>query len=298
MYRAVPALGDLSSLRAHGDPVLDLSNFKFKRVPSCVCRLLHLEKLYVCENRLRTLPDSISELQGLRTLALDFNKIEDVPVAVCQLTNLTRLYLGNNRLMTLPPELRNLRSLRSLWMENNYFQRFPRELYDLPRLKSLQMGNNQLKTLPSDLQRMGTLRGLWLYGNRFDTFPKVLLCMKGLEILDLDRNKISEFPSLKRLQALRLFSYDHNPVKAPPKVGEEVLVVGEGAAEFLAVREARKERQQKAAEKEAEELTVAAEENRLSSLSCESGEVQPEHQQKVKITKKLQIAGNQTTHKK
>uniref|UniRef100_A0A3B4GFH0 Disease resistance R13L4/SHOC-2-like LRR domain-containing protein n=1 Tax=Pundamilia nyererei TaxID=303518 RepID=A0A3B4GFH0_9CICH len=243
-----------------GDPVLDLSYRKFKRLPSRVCDLMHLEKLYVCGNSLRTLPDSISQLQGLRILALDFNKIEDVPLAVCDLTNLTRLYLGSNRLMSFPPELSNLQNLRCLWMESNYFQRFPRVLYDLPNLKSLQMGDNRLKTLPPDLWRMEALRGLWLYGNRFDTFPKVLLRMKSLEILDLDRNKISEIPSLKRLRALRLFSYDHNPVKEPPIVGEDAVLVGEGAAEFLEMREARKERQRKAAEKEAEELALAGEE--------------------------------------
>ncbi|KAG7245423.1 hypothetical protein INR49_010874 [Caranx melampygus] len=250
----------VEELLESGDPVLDLSYRKFKRLPSRVCGLMHLEKLYVCGNSLRALPDSISQLQGLRILALDFNKLEDVPMAVCQLTNLTRLYLGSNRLMTLPSELSNLQSLRCLWVESNYFLRFPRVLYDLPHLKSLQIGDNRLKTLPPDLWRMEALRGLWLYGNRFDTFPKVLLRMENLEILDLDRNKISEFPSLKRLHALRLFSYDHNPVEDPPKVGEEVLIVGEGAAEFLEAREAKRERRRKAAEREAEELALAGEE--------------------------------------
>uniref|UniRef100_A0A665UBK5 Leucine rich repeat containing 10B n=1 Tax=Echeneis naucrates TaxID=173247 RepID=A0A665UBK5_ECHNA len=243
------------------------------RLPSRVCGLMHLEKLYVCGNSLRTLPDSISQLQGLRILALDFNKLEDVPMAVCELTNLTRLYLGSNRLMTLPPELRNLRSLRCLWVESNYFMTFPRVLYDLPQLKSLQIGDNRLKTLPPDLWRMEALRGLWLYGNRFDTFPKVLLRMENLEILDVDRNKISEFPSLRRLHALRLFSYDHNPVNDPPKVGDEAVIVGEGAAEFLEAREAKKERQQKAAEREAEELALAGEEPVIHGILKNSDQI-------------------------
>ncbi|KAI4825782.1 hypothetical protein KUCAC02_021450 [Chaenocephalus aceratus] len=100
-----------------GDPVLDLAT-----VNSSACR--H-ESLNCCiwrscmfvGNSLRTLPDSISQLKGLRVLALDFNKMEDVPPAVCELTKLTRLYLGSNRLMCLPPELKNLRSLRCLWVE-------------------------------------------------------------------------------------------------------------------------------------------------------------------------------------
>uniref|UniRef100_A0A8C6NM76 Leucine rich repeat containing 10B n=1 Tax=Nothobranchius furzeri TaxID=105023 RepID=A0A8C6NM76_NOTFU len=262
------------------DPVLDLSCRKFKKLPSRVCGLMHLEKLYVCENRLRTVPDSIFQLQGLKTLALDFNKLEDVPLAVCELTGLTRLYLGSNRLMSLPPEIKNLKNLRCLSVESNFFQRFPREVYDLPHLKSLQIGDNRLKTLPPDLTRMEALRGLWLYTNRFETFPNVLLHMKNLEILDLDKNKLSELPSLKRLKCLHLFSYDHNPIKQPPAVGEEVILVGEGAAEFMEIREARKERRRKAAEQEAEELTMAGEEpvihgQNLVSSFCHRQEAGP-----------------------
>uniref|UniRef100_A0A3Q3VYQ4 Disease resistance R13L4/SHOC-2-like LRR domain-containing protein n=1 Tax=Mola mola TaxID=94237 RepID=A0A3Q3VYQ4_MOLML len=260
LIRLTEAFLQVEELLESGDPILDLSYRRFKRLPVRVCRLTHLQKLYVCGNSLRTLPDGVARLQCLRILALDFNKMEDVPPAVCQLTNLTRLYLGSNRLMSLPPELRNLRSLRCLWMESNYFQRFPQELYELPHLKSLQIGDNRLKTLPSDLWRMEALRGLWLYGNRFESFPKVLLRMEHLEILDLDRNKISKFPSLKHLHSLRLFSYDHNPVDGPPRVGEEVLVVGEGAAEFLEERQARKERQGEDAEKEAKEAALAGDE--------------------------------------
>lgn len=83
--------------------------------------------------------------------------------------------------------------------------------------------------------------------------------MEGLEILDLDRNKISEFPSLTHLPNLRLFSYDHNPTEGPPKVGEEVFLVGEGAAEELEARERRIERRmQRQKEREEEEEAAAA----------------------------------------
>ncbi len=248
----------VDELLASGDPVLDLSYYKFRRLPRQVLDLEYLEKLYVCGNRLRDIPKGIMRLQGLRTLALDFNKLEDVPLSVCQLTNLTCLYLGSNRLMSLPAEVRNLQNLRCLWVESNYFQRFPKQLYDLPNLRSLQIGDNRLCTLPSDLWRMESLRGLWLYGNRFQEFPRVLLKMEQLEILDMDRNKILKFPNLHHLPGLRLFSYDHNPVKEPPRVGEEVLIVGEGAEEVLQARERRREAKEQA-EKEAEEAAAAAE---------------------------------------
>ncbi|KAJ8002475.1 hypothetical protein DPEC_G00159300 [Dallia pectoralis] len=248
----------VEELLASGDPVLDLSYKKFRRLPGVICGLNHLEKLYVCGNSLRTVPENIVKLKGLRILALDFNKIEDVPLAICELRNLTRLYLGSNRLVSFPPELRNLQNLRCLWMESNYFTRFPRQLYDLPQLRSLQMGDNRLRSLPPDLCRMEALRGLWLYGNRFTEFPRVLLRMVDLEILDLDKNKITVFPNLRRLPALRLFSYDGNPVEGPPGVGEEVLLVGEGAQEELDDRAYRKAKKEQEA-REREEAALAGE---------------------------------------
>ncbi|KAK3525625.1 hypothetical protein QTP70_001448 [Hemibagrus guttatus] len=241
---------------ASGDPVLDLSHFRLRYLPKEVLGLEHLERLYVCGNRLRTVPDGIVQLQGLRTLALDFNKIDDVPLSMCQLVSLTHLYLGSNRLMSLPPEIKNLQSLRCLWVDSNYFHFFPKQLYELPHLRSLQFGDNKLKALPSDMWRMEALRSLWLYGNRFTEFPQVLLKMEQLEILDLDGNRISKLPSLLNFPALRLFSYDHNPVKRPPLFGEDVVIVGEGAAEALEERE--RKREEERAEREAE--VAAAEE--------------------------------------
>ncbi|KAK7877047.1 hypothetical protein WMY93_032239 [Mugilogobius chulae] len=140
-----------------GDPVLDISYKKFKRLPHRVCGLLHLEKLYLCGNRLRNLPDDLSQLQGLRTLALDFNKMEDVPALF-------------ERTLDLRESLRNV---------------------------------------PQSAAEDGKL-GNPRHGSQQD-------------------NRIPEFKASARAAT---FSYDHNPVEAPPPVREEVLVVGEGAAEF------------------------------------------------------------------
>uniref|UniRef100_H3AI40 Leucine rich repeat containing 10B n=2 Tax=Latimeria chalumnae TaxID=7897 RepID=H3AI40_LATCH len=233
------------------DNMLDLSYKKIKRLPVQLCSFTHLEKLYISNNRIRELPDEFAELVNLRILALDFNKFEEVPRVVCQMDNLTRLYLGSNRLMTIPAEFRNLQNLRCLWMENNYFRKFPKQLIDLGNLKSLQIGDNRLKTLPEDIVRMTNLRGLWMYGNRFEELPRVLLKMEYLEIIDVDKNKISKFPNMTHLSRLKLFSYDHNPAKTPPKVGDEVTLVGDGAEEILAARaEKLQEQQEKESESE------------------------------------------------
>ncbi|XP_007885652.2 leucine-rich repeat-containing protein 10B [Callorhinchus milii] len=218
------------------DRMLDVSYKKIKRFPSPICSFTYVEKLYISNNRLRELPGEFEQLVNLKILALDYNKFEDVPKVVCTLHNLTRLYLGSNRLMTIPSEFRNLENLRCLWIESNYFRKFPKQLLDMPSLKSLQMGDNRLKSLPEDLVRLLTLRGFWLYGNRFEDFPRVLLKMEFLEILDVDKNKITQFPNMEHLERLKLFCYDHNPAKRPPKVADGVTLVGDGAEELLAAK--------------------------------------------------------------
>lgn len=169
--------------------------------------------------------------------ALDFNKLERLPDGLCRLPRLTRLYLGGNRLLALPAEFAQLQSLRCLWIEGNFLRRFPRPLLRLVALQSLQMGDNRLRALPAELPRMTGLRGLWLYGNRFEEFPPALLRMGRLHILDLDRNHLGGFPDLHPLRALRVFSYDHNPVTGPPRVADTVFLVGEGAVERMAERD-------------------------------------------------------------
>ncbi|NWH91396.1 LR10B protein, partial [Aegithalos caudatus] len=130
----------------------------------------------------------------------------------------------------------------------------PRALRQLPELRSLQLGDNRLCRLPAALPRMAGLRGLWLYGNRFQEFPPVLLRMDHIRVLDLDRNRIAGFPDLTGLASLRLLSYDHNPVRQPPLVGDEVRLVGDGAQEYM---EARQERLQ-SLQRQEEEGTEAA----------------------------------------
>ncbi|KFM01853.1 Leucine-rich repeat-containing protein 10B, partial [Aptenodytes forsteri] len=108
-----------------------------------------------------------------------------------------------------------------------------------PALRSLQLGDNRLARLPAGLPRRAGLRGLWLYGNRFEEFPPALLRMAHLHVLDLDRNRIARFPDLTCLSALCLLSYDHNPVRQPPHVGDAVRLVGNGAQEFMEARQER-----------------------------------------------------------
>ncbi|XP_075043605.1 leucine-rich repeat-containing protein 10B [Mixophyes fleayi] len=247
-----PLPEDTEEQLSSGDGTLELSGRKMARLPASVCTLTdRLYKLYLSGTMVSELPDDLYQLSNLRTLALDANRLPELPDAVCSLPHLGRLYLGANRLQGLPPAFARLQTLRTLWIERNFLHHFPSVLLSMPALRCLQMGDNRLKGLPGDIATcMPGLRGLWLYGNRLERVPKVLLRLHGLEILDLDRNKIAIYPDMSVMKGLRLLSYDHNPVTAPPKVGETVTLVGEGAQEFM---EEREERRKQKEEEEMEE---------------------------------------------
>lgn len=70
---------------------------------------------------------------------------------------------------------------------------------------------------------MTGLRGLWLYGNA--SACARVAAPGRLHILDLDR-RLGRLPDLHPLRALRVFSYDHNPVTGP-RVADTVFLVGE-----------------------------------------------------------------------
>ncbi|XP_061855549.1 leucine-rich repeat-containing protein 10B [Colius striatus] len=220
------------------------------RVPPALWAQRGLRKLYLSGVGLREVPAELAALRHLRTLALDGNELMEVPEELCSLPRLAYLYLGRNGLQGLPAAFSLLQSLRCLWLEGNFLRRFPGALLRLPELRSLQLGDNRLARLPSALPRMAALRGLWLYGNRFEEFPAPLLRMVELRVLDLDRNRIGRFPDLSGLSALRLFSYDHNPARQPPRVGDAVQLVGDGAQELM---EARQERLQSLQQRDEEE---------------------------------------------
>lgn len=211
------------------DRTLDLSSRQLRRLPTSVCVFDELVKLYLSDNKLRSLPMELQGLRNLQLLALDFNSFEDFPEAICKLPQLNILYLGSNRLYSLPLELSKLKELNTLWLETNCLTVFPKVICELSNLKTLHLGYNQIRSLPEELRQLQELRSIWLAGNQLTEFPPVLLEMHCLAVIDVDRNKIRYFPSLLHMQGLKLIIYDHNPCVNAPVVNEGVKRVGRWA---------------------------------------------------------------------
>lgn len=98
---------------------LDLSGAALHHVHEGISRFRSLQKLYLHNNRLRTLPASLGQLTLLTLLSLHHNDLVALPTQVGQLIALEKLYLDNNRLTALPTEMANLGNLTHLFLHRN-----------------------------------------------------------------------------------------------------------------------------------------------------------------------------------
>jgi len=81
--------------------------------------LKNLNSLYLNDNNLTSLPESIGKLTKLKALYLGGNKLETLPESIGNLTNLEKLSLRMNKLESLPESIGNLTNLEGLWLYSN-----------------------------------------------------------------------------------------------------------------------------------------------------------------------------------
>lgn len=168
--------GDRVLTLRFGEALRDL-NLSANDLPILPCRFLpaSLERLWLADNRLSTLPDDFVSLRltylnldrnaltalpdlsamPLRFLRLNDNKLTDLPELP---DTLERLYLDHNRLSAVPSHLPA--SLRHLSATDNPIESLPPFLGE--GLEFLDLSRTRLAKLPDDLSHWATLRVLML----------------------------------------------------------------------------------------------------------------------------------------
>ncbi|XP_053177450.1 DISP complex protein LRCH3 [Scomber japonicus] len=170
----------------------DLSRNRLSELPLEVCVFVSLESLNLYQNCLRSLPDSLLNLQALTYLNLSRNQLAVLPVVVCTLP-LKVLIACNNKLVSLPEELGQLRHLTELDVSCNEIQTLPSQVGQLEALRDLNIRRNHLVTLPPELAELPLVR------------------------LDFSCNKVTSIPvCYRRLTQLQTIVLDNNPLQAPP----------------------------------------------------------------------------------
>ncbi|XP_056229595.1 DISP complex protein LRCH3 isoform X3 [Seriola aureovittata] len=170
----------------------DLSRNRLSELPLEVCLFVSLESLNLYQNCLRSLPDSLLNLQALTYLNLSRNQLSVLPVVVCSLP-LKVLIACNNKLVSLPEELGQLRHLTELDVSCNEIQTLPSQVGQLEALRDLNIRRNHLVRLPQELADLPLVR------------------------LDFSCNKVTSIPvCYRRLAQLQTIVLDNNPLQTPP----------------------------------------------------------------------------------
>ncbi len=173
---------------------LDLSYCGLIAVPDEVFELQQLRVLNLNLNRLTTLPDAVTRLTNLKTLYLSVNQLTTLPDAVTRLTNLTKLDLSDNQLTTLPDAVTRLTNLTTLNLTGNKLTTLPDAVTRLTNLKTLYLSSNQLTTLPDAVTRLTNLTVLFLSDNPLTTLPDAVTRLTNLTTLDLGYNQLTTLP--------------------------------------------------------------------------------------------------------
>jgi Leucine-rich repeat (LRR) protein len=132
--------------------VLHLDGNLLQFLPQELCCLINLKKLYLQDNQLVKLQpsDPIFKLIHLEELFLSQNKIEELSGDISKLTNLRTLDLTNNRIKSLPVELSELTKLKRLDLTENPCA-FPNDTICKQGTKKI------LQFLAEEKRRVGTM---------------------------------------------------------------------------------------------------------------------------------------------
>lgn len=130
---------------------LDLSYLSIHTIPQNIGMLDNLERLYLHNNELTSLPLSIGELYNLVGLYLEYNKLSSIPDNIGMLYSLERLSLYNNELTYIPDAIGDLYNLKDLYLSYNELSSIPESLYSLSELEYLFFQHNQLISIQENI---------------------------------------------------------------------------------------------------------------------------------------------------
>jgi len=110
---------------------------------------------------------TINELSNIKKLYLNNNQLVEIPESIGNLINLQELDLSNNQLVEIPESIGNLSNLRILYLTYNKLIKIPESIGNLNNLYYLRLDFNQLEKLPDSISNLNKLQLLNISFNKF-----------------------------------------------------------------------------------------------------------------------------------
>jgi len=200
--------------------ILDLSGRKIKDLNEIkgLFSLTSLKRLYLHNNQLSSLPESIGNLISLRRLDLSTNKLTIIPDSIGNMISLRRLEIRGNKLNQLPDSIGNLKSLTLLNLVANKIINLPDSIKKLELLDLLALNFNKLRSFPKTICHLKTLRYLFLEENKINKIPECIGNLSLLIELHLGNNLLLTLPdSMSKLTSLKVLELWSNRLESLPE---------------------------------------------------------------------------------
>lgn len=168
---------------------LTLFGHALKSVPESITQLQSLWELSIGENSIRQVSPAICRLPLLVMLNLSGNELHDIPSEISQLTALKFLNLNDNQLTRLPDSVGFMTSLSDIFLTGNRLRSMPLSFvnFDRPHLTMhLRWNDNEFADpLLIDFSKLDGNSGLFNYINYFKFVTQVVLLMDDVLSRDL-----------------------------------------------------------------------------------------------------------------
>ncbi|KAJ8078178.1 cysteinyl-tRNA synthetase [Marasmius tenuissimus] len=221
----------------------NISNNKFKVLPSVVCQLENLRDLDISFNMITELPEEIEKLKKLEHLIVTGNRLTSIPPQCAGLESLRRLDCRRNNIADLGAVgmLNKLEKISADWnalhevnlsvgpyvttidATHNEVTQLSLALGPVGHtqysLSSLDVSHARLSSLDDRLvEQLSSLKHLKLDYNQFKVLPESLGSLTQLETLSIADNHLSHLPEkIGNLQRLTLLDVHNNNLRELPE---------------------------------------------------------------------------------
>ena len=116
-------------------------------------------------------------------------QITIIPESISNLDQLRTLYMEWNNITALPTTFGSLVELRNLYISNNELESLINNIGDLVELQILDLGYNNIEVIPNSLVELENLQYLWLFNNNITALPENICDIENMRIY-LNHNQL------------------------------------------------------------------------------------------------------------